>query len=145
MTIDADYQPSPVGWVRDQVAAYEASNGAEANSHQGLPVIILSSIGAKSGQIRKTPLMRVEHNGRYVVVASTGGAPKNPTWYFNVKANPSVELRDRAEVSTRIAREIFDDEYEQWWVRAVSAYTEYADLRQKACRHIPLFVLEPAG
>ncbi|WP_424807162.1 nitroreductase family deazaflavin-dependent oxidoreductase [Rhodococcus sp. 27YEA15] len=143
MPITGEYEPSPATWAADQVAQIENSGGAEGNELNGLPVIVLTTIGAKSGKIRKTPLMRVEHNGSYAAVASLGGAPKNPVWYYNVVANPEVSLRDATQVFDLVAREVTGDEKALWWERAVAAYPDYADYQSKTDREIPVFVLEP--
>ncbi|MFE2042298.1 nitroreductase family deazaflavin-dependent oxidoreductase [Streptomyces sp. NPDC059477] len=146
MPLEGEYEPSPQKWVEDQVALYERTGGAEGNHQPGgdLPVVILTSLGAKSGKIRKTPLMRVEHDGSYVVVASLGGAPKHPVWYYNLKADPRVELQDGPRKRDMIARELSGAEREQWWERAVAAYPPYADYQLKTDRVLPLFVVEPA-
>ncbi len=146
MPLDGEYEPSPQQWVRDQVEQYESSGGTEGLTLRdtGLPVIILTTRGAKSGKLRKTPLMRVEHDGSYVVVASMGGAPKNPVWYYNVVSDPHVELQDGPVRQDLVAREISGDEKSVWWERAVAAYPPYADHQQKTDRSIPVFVLEPA-
>lgn len=141
MTLDGEYAPSPSKRARDQVETYEASGGTEGTTMGGLPVIILTTVGAKTGKIRKTPLMRVEHNGRYAVVASMGGAPKHPVWYFNIKADPHVELQDKADKWTMTARELSGAERDEWWQRAVDAYPPYADYQEKTDRQIPVFVL----
>ncbi|MCK8670850.1 nitroreductase family deazaflavin-dependent oxidoreductase [Rhodococcus sp. HM1] len=143
MPLIGEYEPSPAKWAADQVEKYESSDGAEGNTMQGRPVVILTTRGAKSGKLRKTPLMRVEHEGIYAVVASLGGAPKNPTWYYNVVANPHVELRDGAEVKDMTAREVHGDEKAVWWKRAVEAFPAYAEYQKKTDRQIPVFVLEP--
>lgn len=143
MPLIGEYEPSPATWAADQVEKYESSDGAEGNTMQGRPVVILTTRGAKSGKLRKTPLMRVEHEGIYAVVASLGGAPKNPTWYYNVVANPHVELRDGAEVKDMTAREVHGDEKAVWWKRAVEAFPDYAEYQKKTDRQIPVFVLEP--
>ncbi|MBH0121826.1 nitroreductase family deazaflavin-dependent oxidoreductase [Rhodococcus sp. CX] len=143
MSLIGEYEPSPAKWAADQVEKYESSDGAEGNTMQGRPVVILTTRGAKSGKLRKTPLMRVEHEGIYAVVASLGGAPKNPTWYYNVVANPHVELRDGAEVKDMTAREVHGDEKAVWWKRAVEAFPDYAEYQKKTDRQIPVFVLEP--
>ncbi|MDH6122473.1 nitroreductase family deazaflavin-dependent oxidoreductase [Kitasatospora sp. GAS204B] len=145
MPLTGDYQPSPEQWVRDQVAAYESSGGTEGTMMRGKPVIILSSLGAKSGKIRKNPLMRVEHDGRYAVVASQGGAPKHPTWYFNLVAHPRVELQDGPQRQDMTAREATGQERDQWWARAVEAWPDYAEYQKKTDRVIPVFVLEPVA
>jgi deazaflavin-dependent oxidoreductase (nitroreductase family) len=108
-----------------------------------MPVVLLTTIGAKSGKLRKTPLMRVEHDGEYAVVASLGGAPKNPVWYYNIVANPHVELQDGTESGDYQAREVSGDEKAIWWQRAVAAYPDYADYQRKTDRAIPVFVLTP--
>ncbi|MFF1301340.1 nitroreductase family deazaflavin-dependent oxidoreductase [Streptomyces sp. NPDC058307] len=145
MPLEGEYEPSPTQWVREQVELYESSGGAEGNTlmDTGLPVIVLTTRGAKSGRLRKTPLMRVEHEGRYAVVASLGGAPKHPVWYYNVKADPHVELQDGAVKRDYVAREITGAEKDEWWERAVEAYPPYADYQKKTDRVIPVFVLEP--
>ncbi|MGW0420084.1 nitroreductase family deazaflavin-dependent oxidoreductase [Streptomyces sp. NPDC003015] len=145
MPLEGEYEPSPTQWVREQVELYESSGGTEGNTllDTGMPVIILTTRGAKSGSIRKTPLMRVEHEGRYAVVASLGGAPKHPVWYHNVKADPHVELQDGAVKQDFVAREITGAEKDEWWKRAVAAYPPYADYQKKTDRVIPVFVLEP--
>ncbi len=121
------------------------SGGTEGTELKGRPVILLTTIGAKSGKIRKTPLMRVEHNGEYAVVASLGGAPKHPVWYYNVKKNPRVELQDGADAGDYEAREVFGDEKAAWWERAVEAWPDYADYQKKTDRQIPVFVLTPVS
>jgi len=143
MPINGEYAPSPETWVRNQVETYEASDGQEGTTLRGMPVVVLTTIGAKSGKVRKVPLMRVEHEGAYAAVASLGGAPKNPVWYYNLTANPALELRDGAQNRSMTVREVFGAEYEQWWARAVAAYPDYADYQRKTDRRIPLFVLEP--
>jgi deazaflavin-dependent oxidoreductase (nitroreductase family) len=141
--LTGEYEPSPAQWVRDQVAAYEASGGTQGVTMRGLPVVVLTSRGARSGNLRKTPLMRVEHDGHYAVVASLGGAPQNPVWYHNVRADPHVELQDGPVRRDMIAREVTGDEKTQWWERAVAAYPDYADYQRKTEREIPVFVLDP--
>ncbi|GAB4054630.1 nitroreductase family deazaflavin-dependent oxidoreductase [Catellatospora paridis] len=147
MPLEGEYEPSPEKWVRDQVELYESSGGTKGTTlmDTGLPVIILATLGAKSGKIRKTPLMRVEHDGRYAVVASLGGAPKHPVWYYNVLQNPTVELQDGPRRREMAAREVTGEEKAQWWDRAVAAYPPYADYQKKTDREIPVFVLEPTG
>ena len=144
MALEGEYEPSQWQWVRDQVAQYEASGGTEALDLRGRPVIVLTSIGAKTGLLRKTALMRVEHDGVYAVVASLGGAPRHPVWYFNITANPHVELQDETEKHDYIAREVFGDEKAIWWERAVATWPAYADYQEKTDRQIPVFVLERA-
>jgi len=143
MPLTGEYEPSPFDWSRDQVALYEGSGGTEGLTLRDLPVIVLTTKGAKSGKIRKTPLMRVEHDGTYAAVASLGGAPKHPVWYYNVVANPHVELQDGPVKKDYQAREVTGEEKAQWWERAVAAYPDYADYQLKTDRQIPLFVLEP--
>lgn len=144
MPLQGEYAPSTSGWARTQAEAYEASGGREAATlrETGLPVIVLTTLGAKSGKLRKTALMRVEHDGVYAVVASLGGAPKHPQWYFNIVANPLVELQDGAEKHDYRAREVVGDEKALWWERSVAAYPPYADYQAKTARQIPVFVLE---
>lgn len=145
MPLEGEYEPSPTDWVRKQVELYESSGGTQGTTlmNTGMPVILLTTRGARSGKLRKTPLMRVEHEGRYAAVASLGGAPKHPVWYHNVKADPHVELRDGTELRDMRAREVTGAEKAEWWERAVAAYPPYAEYQQKTDRVIPLFVLEP--
>jgi len=143
MPLTGEYQPSASDYARDQVEAYESSGGTAGNDLNGKPVIILTSTGAKSGKLRKTPLMRVEHDGQYVVVASLGGAPKHPVWYYNLTADPHVELQDGPVKKDYQAREATGAEREQWWERAVAAWPDYANYQTKTSRVIPLFVLSP--
>ncbi|MFJ7073932.1 nitroreductase family deazaflavin-dependent oxidoreductase [Streptomyces sp. NPDC098781] len=145
MPLEGEYEPSPTEWVRKQVELYESSGGTEGTTlmDTGMPVILLTTRGVKSGKIRKTPLMRVEHEGRYAAVASLGGAPKHPVWYHNVKADPQVELRDGTVLRDMRAREVTGAEKDEWWERAVAAYPPYADYQEKTDRAIPVFVLEP--
>ena len=145
MTTNAEYEPSPAQWVRDQVDEYERSGGTSGTTMQDKPVVILTTRGAKSGKVRKTPLMRVEHDGEYAVVASLGGAPKHPVWYYNVVADPHVELRDGPVVQPMTAREVTGDEKATWWERAVAAWPDYANYQTKTERQIPVFVLRPAS
>ncbi|CAL9351674.1 F420H(2)-dependent quinone reductase [Streptomyces sp. enrichment culture] len=146
MPLDGEYEPSPTQWVREQVELYESSGGTEGTTLRdtGLPVIVLTTRGARSGKVRKTPLMRVEHEGRYAAVASLGGAPKHPVWYFNVLADPRVELQDGPVKRDMTAREVTGAEKAAWWERAVAAFPPYADYQRKTEREIPVFVLEPA-
>jgi F420H(2)-dependent quinone reductase len=145
MPVTGEYEPSPRQWVRDQVDVFEGSGGTEGTTllDTALPVVIVTSLGAKTGKVRKTPLMRVEHDGRYAAVASLGGAPKNPVWYYNLKANPRVQLQDGPMRSDLIARELSGSERDEWWQRAVAAYPPYAEYQTKTTRRIPVFVLEP--
>jgi deazaflavin-dependent oxidoreductase (nitroreductase family) len=143
MPLTGDYEPSTSDWARENAELYMSSGGTEGTDLKGKPVILLTTIGAKSGKIRKTPLMRVEHEGDYAVVASLGGAPKHPVWYYNIKAHPQVELQDGTTVGEYEAREIFGDERAAWWERAVEAWPDYAEYQQKTDRQIPVFVLTP--
>ena len=144
MPLQGEYEPSTSDWAREQAEKIEASGGTEGNELNGMPVVVLTSVGRKSGKLRKSPLMRVENEGKYAAVASLGGAPKNPVWYHNVVANPHVELRDGPVVKDMIAREVTGDEKADWWERAVAAFPPYADYQKKTDRAIPVFVLEPA-
>ncbi|ROQ72679.1 putative nitroreductase [Streptomyces sp. ADI92-24] len=144
MPLQGEYEPSPAQWVRDQVEQYESSGGTEGTTMRDMPVIILTTRGAKSGKIRKTPLMRVEHNGAYAVVASQGGAPKHPVWYHNLTAHPRAELQDGPVRQDMNVREVTGDEKAIWWERAVEAFPDYADYQKKTDRQIPVLVLEPA-
>jgi F420H(2)-dependent quinone reductase len=143
MPLTGEYEPSAASWARDQVDLYERSGGTEGTDMQGRPVIILTSVGAKSGKIRKTPLMRVEHDGHYAVVASLGGAPENPVWYNNLTSNPHVELQDGPVKKDYQAREVQGAERETWWERAVATWPDYAEYQKKTSRTIPVFVLTP--
>ncbi len=147
MPLQGKYEPSPTQWVREQVELYESSGGTKGTTlmDTGLPVIVLTTRGAKSGKIRKTPLMRVEHEGQYAVVASLGGAPKHPVWYYNVVEDPHVELQDGPAHYDLTAREVTGAEKALWWERAVAAYPPYADYQKKTDREIHVFVLEPTG
>jgi deazaflavin-dependent oxidoreductase (nitroreductase family) len=145
MPLDGEYEPSTWDWVRDQVDLYEGSGGTEGTTFldTGLPVVIVTSRGAKSGKLRKNPLMRVEHDGKYAAVASVGGAPEHPRWYFNVVADPHVEVQDGPVKQDMIAREVAGEEKAIWWERAVAAYPPYAEYQASTERQIPVFVLEP--
>ena len=143
MPLTGEYEPSTAGWARKQAERYEATNGQEAADLRGRPIIVLTSVGAKTGKLRKTPLMRVEHDGVYAVVASLGGAPKNPVWYYNLKKNPHVELQDGPTKRDYTAREVTGDDKALWWERAVKAWPDYARYQTKTKRQIPVFVLEP--
>ncbi|MFG2589828.1 nitroreductase family deazaflavin-dependent oxidoreductase [Streptomyces sp. NBC_01166] len=145
MPIEGEYEPSPTTWVREQVELIESSGGTQGTTLRGRPVILLTTLGAKSGKLRKTPLMRVEHDGEYAVVASLGGAPKHPVWYYNVQSHPQVELRDGTVKQDMVAREVTGEEKALWWDRAVEAFPDYADYQTKTDREIPVFVLSPAG
>jgi deazaflavin-dependent oxidoreductase (nitroreductase family) len=145
MPLQGEYAPGTSAWARTQAERYEASGGTEARTlyDTGMPVIVLTTLGAKSGKLRKTALMRVEHNGVYAVVASRGGAPQHPQWYFNLVANPHVELQDGPDKRDYRAREVLGDEKALWWEQAVAAYPPYAAYQKRTERQIPVFVLEP--
>ena len=143
MPLQGEYAPSTADWAREQAELYERSRGTEGTTLRGLPVIVLTSVGSRSGKLRKTALMRVEHASEYAVVASLGGAPKHPVWYYNLKANPHVELQDGPEKRDYLAREVTGEEKARWWARAVAAYPPYADYQAKTTREIPVFVLTP--
>ncbi|MBA2415432.1 MAG: nitroreductase family deazaflavin-dependent oxidoreductase [Geodermatophilaceae bacterium] len=145
MPLDGEYEPSPEQWVRNQVEEYESSGGTAGTTMRGMPVVLVTTVGARSGKLRKVPLMRVEHEGRYAAVASIGGAPKHPVWYYNLVANPRVELQDGPVRSDMTAREVTGEEKAQWWERAVAAFPDYADYQKRTEREIPVFVLEPVG
>jgi F420H(2)-dependent quinone reductase len=145
MPLKGEYEPSTMQFARDQVELYESSGGTEGTTLQDLPVIILTTLGAKSGKIRKSPLMRVEHNGSYAVVASMGGAPTHPVWYHNVVADPRVELQDGPARQDMLAREVTGDEKAAWLTRAVEAFPNYAEYQKNTDREIPILVLEPAA
>jgi deazaflavin-dependent oxidoreductase (nitroreductase family) len=147
MTLTGEYEPSPEAWVREQVAAYEASGGREANTLRGRPewpIVVITSRGARSGKLRKNPVMRVEHEGVYAAVASQGGAPKHPTWYHNFLAHPRVLLQDGPEAHEYVARVAEGEERELWWKRAVAQFAPYAEYQEKTDRTIPVFLLERA-
>ena len=143
MPLTGEYKPSTSAWARKQAELYEESNGAKGNTLRGVPIIVLTSVGAKSGGLRKTALMRVEHDGRYLVVASKGGHPDPPSWYWNVRANPHVELQDGAVKRDYLARELSGDERTQWWARAVEVWPDYDGYQAKTDRLIAVFLLEP--
>lgn len=145
MPLEGEYEPSPEKWVRDQVEAYERSGGREANTlpNRPEPVVVFTTRGAKSGKVRKNPLMKVEHDGVYAMVASQGGAPKHPTWYFNVTAHPDeVTVQDGPEPWDGVAREVHGEEKAVWWERAVAAFPDYADYQRKTDREIPVVLVE---
>jgi F420H(2)-dependent quinone reductase len=148
MSLDGEYVPSTAQWVREQVATYESSGGQQANtlSDTGLPVIIVTSRGNQSGKLRKTPLMRVEHDGKYLLVASQGGAPSNPVWYYNLAADPeAVTIQDGPEPFDVVVRELSGEERATWWQRAVAAFPPYADYQVKTDRLIPVFLATRRG
>jgi deazaflavin-dependent oxidoreductase (nitroreductase family) len=145
VTLTGEYEPSSQQWVRDQVARYEATDGREANTLRdtGLPVVLFTTRGKKSGKIRKMPLMRVEHDGAYAMVASQGGAPEHPSWYFNLKADPdALMVQDGADRFDATARELEGEEREIWWQRAVAAYPTYAVYQTRTDRLIPVLLAE---
>jgi len=144
MSANGEYAPSTARWVRDQVELYEGSGGTSGTTMRGMPVIIVTTLGVKSGKVRKVPLMRVEHDGEYAAVASQGGAAKNPNWYYNLVADPNVEVRDGTVVRAMTAREVTAEEKAIWWGRCVAAFPDYAKYQAKAEREIPVFVLTPA-
>ncbi|GAA3663661.1 nitroreductase family deazaflavin-dependent oxidoreductase [Nocardioides ginsengisoli] len=143
--LQGEYEPSSQRWVRDQVAEYEASGGERANTlrDSGDPIVVITSVGAKSGKLRKNPVMRVEKDGVYVAIASKGGAPDNPSWYANFVAHPDVDLQDGPEPRPYRARLVEGEERQQWWDHAVATWPTYASYQEKTDREIPVFVLEP--
>jgi deazaflavin-dependent oxidoreductase (nitroreductase family) len=147
MSGEDTYEPSTRAWVRDQVELYERSGGTQGTTLRdtGLPVVIITNRGVRSGRLRKTPVMRVEHEGRYAAVASQGGAPTHPAWYYNFRAYPGVELQDGPHKQQMVAREVTGSERDEWWERAVAAFPSYAEYQRKTTRQIPVFVLEPPG
>jgi deazaflavin-dependent oxidoreductase (nitroreductase family) len=145
MPLSEEYEPSTSDWAREQAEKIMASGGTDATELQGKPVILLTTVGAKTGKIRKTPLMRVEHDGEYAIVASLGGAPKHPVWYHNIKAHPRVELQDGPVNKEYEAHEVLGDEKAVWWERAVEAWPDYAEYQKKTDRQIPVFVLTPVN
>ena len=144
MPLTGEYAPSPSDHARIQAERFEATGGREANTLRGVPIIVLTSVGARTGSLRKTPLMRVEHEGRYAVVASRGGAPTHPVWYHNVVAHPRVELQDGAVKREYDARELAGEERAEWWARAVAVWPDYDQYQARTDRVIPVFLLEPA-
>jgi deazaflavin-dependent oxidoreductase (nitroreductase family) len=146
MPLTGEYEPSTSAWVREQVETYEATSGREANTlgTTGIPVIIVTSLGARSGKLRKFALMRVEHDGQYALVASIGGAPTNPSWYHNLVAEPLVMIQDGPEPHDYLTHIAEGDERASWWERAVDVFPTYADYEAKTDRVIPVFVATPA-
>ncbi len=142
MDFDGDYEASTWDWVAEQVERYEASGGTEANTLRdtGLPIIVMTTVGHKSGKIRKVPLMRVEHEGEYAIVASKGGAPAHPGWYHNLTANPAIQMQDGPAPFDTEVRIVTGDERAAWWDRAVAAFAPYAEYQEKTDREIPVFV-----
>jgi len=143
MPLTGEYELSPASWVRDQTEKIFETGTTDSVDIKGRPVVLVTMRGAKSGKLRKVPLMRVEHDGVYAIVASKGGAPTNPVWYANVKANPEVDLQDGTVTKDYTARELTGEERALWWERAVATYADYADYQRKTDRQIPVFVLEP--
>lgn len=143
MPLTGEYAPSTSDWAREQAEKIENSGGTEGTTMNGMPVVVLTTVGNKTGKLRKTALMRVEHEGEYAVVASLGGAPKHPVWYHNIVAEPHVELQDGTVTKDYTAREVHGEEKAVWWERAVAAYPPYADYQTKTERQIPVFVLTP--
>jgi deazaflavin-dependent oxidoreductase (nitroreductase family) len=145
MPLQGEYEPSSAKWVRDQVEEYESSGGTRGTTLRGVPVVVITSVGASSGKLRKNPVMRVEHDGVYAAVASKGGAPQNPSWYRNLVEHPLVELQDGASKGDFIARQTSGEERALWWERAVEVWPDYADYQTNTDREIPVFVLERAS
>ncbi len=147
MTFEGEYEPSPWGWVREQVDEYEASGGSRANTLRdtGLPIIVMTTRGHRTGKVRKVPLMRVEHSGEYAIVASKGGAPEHPAWYHNLMADPMVTIQDGPDPTDHQVRLVTGEERAAWWARAVEAYPPYAEYQEKTDREIPVFVATPAA
>jgi deazaflavin-dependent oxidoreductase (nitroreductase family) len=143
MPLQGEYEPGALEWSRKQADLIEESGGTKGTEMNGMRVILVTSVGNKTGKLRKTPLMRVEHDGRYAAVASLGGAPKHPVWYHNIVADPHVEVQDGTVKQDMTAREVFGEEKAEWWARAVEAFPNYAEYQAKTERVIPLFVLEP--
>ena len=145
MTLQGEYAPSKADWVREQVEKFEATDGREANTLRdtGYPIVVITSVGAKSGKLRKNPVMRVERDGKYVAIASKGGADDQPEWYYNFVAHPEVDLQDGAEKKTYRARVLEGDERAEWWQYAVETWSTYASYQEKTEREIPVFLLEP--
>jgi F420H(2)-dependent quinone reductase len=147
MPLTGEYEPSPWDWVREQVETYERTDGREANSLRdtGLPIIIVTTRGHRSGKLRKTPLMKVSHAGEYALVASKGGAPEHPEWYHNLVADPTaVMIQDGPDPWDAVVREVEGDERQVWWDRAVRAFAPYAEYQQATDRQIPVFIARPA-
>ena len=143
MPLQGEYEPSPAAWVRDQVEEYESSGGTEGTTLRGVPIVVITSVGASSGKLRKNPVMRVEHDGVYAAVASKGGAPEHPAWYRNLVQHPMVELQDGTAKRDYTVREASGDERGVWWDRALQVWPDYAEYQTKTDRQIPVFVLEP--
>jgi len=144
MPLQGEYEPSSQQWVRDQVEEYESSGGTRGTMLRGVPVVVITSLGSKSGKLRKNPVMRVEHDGVYAAVASKGGTPENPAWYQNLVGHPLIELQDGPSKGDYKAHEASGDERALWWERAVEVWPDYASYQEKTERQIPVFVLEQA-
>ena len=145
MPLEGEYAPSSSKWVRDQVEEIESSGGAKGTELRGVPVIVITSVGSESGKLRKNPVMRVEHAGRYAAVASKGGAPEHPAWYRNLVQHALVEVQDATQKGDFTARELSGNERDEWWERAVAVWPDYASYQEKTDREIPVFVLEPVS
>jgi F420H(2)-dependent quinone reductase len=147
MPLTGEYEPSPAGWVREQVDTYEATGGREANTLRdtGIPIVVVTTVGASTGKLRKFALMRVEHDGEYALVASKGGAPEHPSWYHNLVAQPLVMIQDGPEPHDYETRIVEGDERQRWWDRAVAVFAPYADYAARTDRTIPVFVATPAA
>jgi deazaflavin-dependent oxidoreductase (nitroreductase family) len=143
MPLTGEYEPSPQEWVRNQVERYESSGGTDGTTLKGRPVVVVTNRGAHSGKLRKTPLMRVEHEGRYALVASRGGAPTHPLWYRNLLSDPHIEVQDGPVRRDMVARELQGEERDVWWQRAVEAFPDYAEYQKKTDRQIPVLLAEP--
>lgn len=144
MALTGEYEPSATAWVRKNVEQYEATNGAEGGTLPGTdyPIVVITSVGSESGKLRKNPVMRVEHEGAYLAVASKGGADEDPVWADNFRKHPEVDLQDGADKATYDVRELSGEEREQWWQRAVDTWSTYASYKEKTEREIPIFLLE---
>jgi deazaflavin-dependent oxidoreductase (nitroreductase family) len=145
MTDNDGYEPSALAWVRDHVEQIVRTGTTDGVTIRGMPTVLITYRGVKTGKVRKTPVMRVEHEGRYAAVASRGGAPTNPEWYASLVAEPVVELQDAKMTGQYRVREVFGDDKAVWWARAVDAYPDYADYQRRTDREIPVLVLEPVG
>ena len=143
MPLTGEYEPSTQQWVRDQVELIESSGGTEGTGMRDMPVVVVTNIGAKTGKLRKTPLMRVEHEGRYVLIASQGGAPEHPAWHHNLVADQNIEIQDATYKADMTVRELSGDERAQWWKRAVEAFPPYREYQFKTQRQIPVWLAEP--
>ncbi|PJN31009.1 nitroreductase [Streptomyces sp. CB02959] len=145
MPLEGEYEPNTTQWVREQVEVYKSSGGTRGTTlwDTGRPVVVMSTRGAKTGKIRKVPVVRVEHEGRYAVVGLLGGSSRQPLWYFNVKADPHAELQDGPVQRDMTAHEATGQERAEWWRRAVAVFLRYAEMQKKTSREFPVFVLEP--